>query len=149
MVKGSCFCGGVAFEVEKITFVRHCHRSRCRKESEAAFGTAAVAQPDHYRFVKGEESVRFYDYLPNGRRAFCGVYGGKAPLDSDLGQPHYPDPGRSPRWGPGRSTDPSHVRRVEGPLVRDQRQFAQVRQMGARLRAAFDSYCRLGAGEVL
>lgn len=33
MIRGSCFCGGIAFEFEKIMFMQHCHCSRCRKKS--------------------------------------------------------------------------------------------------------------------
>jgi len=80
MIRGSCFCGGIAFEVEKVMFMRHCHCSRCRKESGAAFATAAVARPAKFRFLKGEELVQTYHYPPDGSRAFCRVCGGKAPL---------------------------------------------------------------------
>jgi hypothetical protein len=88
MIRGSCFCGGIVFEVERVLFIRHCHCSRCRKESGSAFGTAAVAQPAEFRFVKGEELIRFYDYPPDGRRAFCGVCGSKAPLQLKFQDSH-------------------------------------------------------------
>jgi hypothetical protein len=80
MIRGSCFCAGIVFEVGKVMFMGYCHCSRCRKESGSAFGAVAVAQPSEFRFVKGEDLVKFYDYPPDGRRAFCGVCGSKAPL---------------------------------------------------------------------
>jgi hypothetical protein len=52
----------------------------CRKSTGGAFGTLALVRPDEFRFVKGEELVQFYEYPPNGRRAFCRVCGSKAPL---------------------------------------------------------------------
>lgn len=99
MIRGSCFCGGIAFEVEELVFMRHCHCSYCRKETGGAFGTMAVARPEKFRFVKGAELVQFYDYVPGrresgltpedaasmfpdiSRRAFCRLCGSRAPLE--------------------------------------------------------------------
>jgi hypothetical protein len=39
-----------------------------------------VVQPSEFRFTKREELVKFYNYPPDGRRAFCSVCGNKAPL---------------------------------------------------------------------
>jgi hypothetical protein len=88
MIKGSCFCGGIVFEVGKVMFMRYCHCSRCRKESGTAFGTAAVAQTSEFRFVTGADLVKFYDYPPDGRRAHCSVCGSKAPLQLKFQNTH-------------------------------------------------------------
>ncbi|HXX47901.1 MAG TPA: GFA family protein [Myxococcota bacterium] len=80
MIRGSCFCGGIAFEIERVAFLRHCHCSTCRKETGSAFGTLAVVRPQHFHWRRGEDLVRFYDYPPDGRRASCRVCGSKAPL---------------------------------------------------------------------
>jgi hypothetical protein len=88
MIRGSCFCAGIVFEVGTVMFMRYCHCSRCRKESGSAFGTVAVVQPSEFRFVKGEDLVKFYDYPPDGRRAFCSVCGSKAPLQLKFRDSH-------------------------------------------------------------
>src|SRR4029453_1442842 len=80
MIRGSCFCGGIAIEADRIALMRHCHCSTCRKETGSAFGTLAVVEPQHFRFVRGEELVQHYRYPPDGVRAFCRVCGSKAPL---------------------------------------------------------------------
>jgi hypothetical protein len=80
VVTGKCLCGGIAFEAERVAFMRHCHCSHCRKETGSAFGTLAVVEPQHFRFLKGADLVQYYDYPPDGRRAFCRVCGSKAPL---------------------------------------------------------------------
>jgi hypothetical protein len=80
MVRGSCFCGGIAIEIERVALMRHCHCSSCRKETGSAFGTLAVVEPQHFRFARGEELIQYYRYPPDGVRAFCRVCGSKAPL---------------------------------------------------------------------
>jgi len=80
MVKGSCLCGGIAFEADRVALMRHCHCSMCRKETGSAFGTLAVVRPHEFRFVRGEELIEHYRYPPDGVRAFCRVCGSKAPL---------------------------------------------------------------------
>lgn len=88
MIHGSCFCGGIEFEIGKVMFMRHCHYSRCRKETGAAFGTVAVVALDQFKFLKGEELVKTYHYPPNASRAFCSVCGSKAPLQLQFQDGH-------------------------------------------------------------
>jgi len=80
MVRGSCLCGGIRVEADRVALLRHCHCSMCRKETGSAFGTVAVVRPSDFRFVRGEELVQIYRYPPDGTRAFCRVCGSKAPL---------------------------------------------------------------------
>ena len=80
MIRGSCLCGGIRIEAQRIGLLRHCHCSNCRKETGSAFGTVAVVRPTEFRFVSGEELVQYYRYPPDGTRAFCRVCGSKAPL---------------------------------------------------------------------
>ena len=80
MIRGSCFCGGIQFEIERVSLLRHCHCSFCRKETGSAFGTLAVVRPEHFHWKQGEELVRLYRYPPDGVRASCSRCGGKAPL---------------------------------------------------------------------
>ena len=41
MTTGSCQCGGIKFEIEKVTALTHCHCSVCRKTTGASFATFA------------------------------------------------------------------------------------------------------------
>jgi hypothetical protein len=80
MIRGSCLCGGIRIEAQRVSLLRHCHCSSCRKETGSAFGTVAVVRPSDFRFVSGEDLVQHYRYPPDGTRAFCRVCGSKAPL---------------------------------------------------------------------
>jgi hypothetical protein len=89
VVRGSCLCSGVAFEMTgPPTTVRYCHCSRCRKARAAAHATNLVAPMEAVRFVRGEERVRIFK-LPEARffsQAFCADCGGKLPrLDPGRG----------------------------------------------------------------
>ena len=80
MIRGSCFCGALQFEIDQVSLLRHCHCSFCRKETGSAFGTLAVVRPEHFHWKQGEGLVKLYRYPPDGVRASCSVCGGKAPL---------------------------------------------------------------------
>ena len=80
MIRGSCLCGGIRIEAERVSLLRHCHCSNCRKETGSAFGTVAVVRPSYLRFERGGELVQHYEYPPDGTRAFCWVCGSKALL---------------------------------------------------------------------
>ena len=43
MLKGSCLCGGIRYEIDaELKAVSNCHCGQCRKASGAAFGTGAT-----------------------------------------------------------------------------------------------------------
>ncbi|MFW2438891.1 MAG: GFA family protein [Arenicellales bacterium] len=77
MVKGSCLCGAVEYEVELIADkVFNCHCSLCRKSHGAAFATQALVIAETLRFLKGEELLSEYQGR-RGVRAFCSSCGSK------------------------------------------------------------------------
>ncbi len=77
MVRGSCLCGAVEYEVELIPDkVFNCHCSLCRKSHGAAFATQAFAKAETLRFLKGEELLSEYQGR-RGIRAFCSSCGSK------------------------------------------------------------------------
>jgi hypothetical protein len=39
MIKGSCACGGIRFEIEAVRSLTHCHCTICRKLTGAGFAT--------------------------------------------------------------------------------------------------------------
>lgn len=71
MLKGSCLCGAVAFEVEALPGkVFNCHCSQCRKSHGAAFATQAFARGETLRFIRGEDDLTAYTGH-GGVRVFC------------------------------------------------------------------------------
>src|SRR5947207_5237729 len=84
---GSCLCGWVRYEAEgELTAMHHCHCSRCRKHSGAAFVTDGFVAASGFRWLSGDDALRSYR-VPgwSGTRVFCGTCG------SSLG-------GRDDRW---------------------------------------------------
>lgn len=79
MIKGSCACGGIKFEVEKVLALTTCHCSICRKLSGSAFGTYAHVAKKDFRLVSGEELMTGYESTPGSTRKFCKVCGSSAP----------------------------------------------------------------------
>jgi len=77
MVKGSCLCGEVQFEVELIPEkVYSCHCSICQRSHGAAFVTLALADGNSLKFIKGEENLTDY-FSGGGFRAFCSKCGSR------------------------------------------------------------------------
>jgi hypothetical protein len=79
MITGSCFCGGVRYEVTRVAIMSHCHCPICRKTTGAAFATWAHVEADCFRFVCGEELIgKHLDENGMGRE-FCRECGSPAP----------------------------------------------------------------------
>jgi hypothetical protein len=106
-IKGSCLCGGVAFEMTGTPVrVLHCHCSRCRKVRGTAHATNMVVPLDGVRFVRGEDLLTAYK-APEAKRfghVFCRVCGSSMPrFDEALGFAIVPmgsfddDPGMRPQ----------------------------------------------------
>jgi hypothetical protein len=76
--RGSCLCGGVAFEIEgRIELIRNCHCSRCRKARGAAHASNIFVDPTRFRIVRGEERIASFA-VPGAKRfkhCFCRVCG--------------------------------------------------------------------------
>jgi hypothetical protein len=75
-VKGSCLCGGIAFEINgPLSDPLNCHCSMCRKAHGAAFRSRAGVATADFRFLKGEELLKFYESSPGTHRGFCQICG--------------------------------------------------------------------------
>jgi len=106
MVRGSCLCGGIRFEVDCVPVLHSCHCTKCRKAHGTAFRTAATVPADTFRFLAGEDLVTVWRDAPQGyAAAFCRVCGSNAPSVSEaLGLAFVPaglfdeDPGARPRF---------------------------------------------------
>jgi hypothetical protein len=85
MITGSCLCGGVRWEFERLRGdFEICHCSRCRKSSGSAFLPMLGVDPAGFRFAAGAELVRSYEAPilrspPAFRTNFCSLCGSPAP----------------------------------------------------------------------
>ena len=76
MLRGSCLCGGVRYEVSgRLAGVLNCHCSMCRKAHGAAFRSRASVKAADFKWVQGEELVTYYESSPGNHRGFCRVCG--------------------------------------------------------------------------
>jgi hypothetical protein len=79
MIRGSCACGAIRFEIDEVRALTHCHCTNCRKLTGAAFATYAHVDADKFRFVSGEDMTVDYESSPGSFRKRCRVCGCLAP----------------------------------------------------------------------
>jgi hypothetical protein len=81
MIKGSCLCGGIHFEIDEefIYMMNNCHCESCRKVSASAYGTFVQVPGAHFRWLEGRELISLYESSPGNHRAFCSVCGSNMP----------------------------------------------------------------------
>jgi len=76
MIKGSCLCGTVRYEVRgALGPASHCHCSMCRKAHGAAFGTYARVRRNDFVLLSGAQDIVSYQSSPEVARTFCGRCG--------------------------------------------------------------------------
>ena len=76
MLRGSCLCGGVRYEVSgPLSYPLNCHCSMCRKAHGAAFRSRARVKADDFRWTQGAELVTYYESSPGNHRGFCRLCG--------------------------------------------------------------------------
>ncbi len=85
MIKGSCLCGGVRFEIDKAAGpFELCHCRRCRKVSGSAFIAGLGVRGRDFRLTSGAELIATYDAPilrepPAYRSSFCSRCGSPVP----------------------------------------------------------------------
>jgi hypothetical protein len=85
MIQGSCLCGDVSFEIERLVGpFELCHCQRCRKVSGSAFMAGVGVRREHFRFTRGRELIKTYEAPilrepPAYRVAFCPRCGSPVP----------------------------------------------------------------------
>lgn len=90
MIRGSCLCGAVSFQIDRATGpFELCHCTRCRKASGSAYLAGIVVRVADFRFIRGREHITVFelpvrDRPPGYRRPFCRFCGSPVPE---------PDPG--------------------------------------------------------
>lgn len=80
MIRSRCLCGEVAWEIDGLDLMSHCHCSRCRKTHGTAFATYAAGPLDRFRLTGREHIVRWQS-SPGLFRTFCGRCGSVVPGD--------------------------------------------------------------------
>ncbi|HEX7013808.1 MAG TPA: GFA family protein [Steroidobacteraceae bacterium] len=78
---GSCLCGTVRYELSgpHRAFV-HCHCSICRKHHGSLFSSNVAVDPEHLRWLEGEDSIVRYRSSKALERAFCRHCGSIVPI---------------------------------------------------------------------
>jgi hypothetical protein len=86
MIKGSCLCGEVVFEMEEpLSDIELCHCQKCKKAYGAPFAATLYCAKSGFRWTRGEARVRTYDAPieespPAYRHSFCVTCGSALPL---------------------------------------------------------------------
>jgi hypothetical protein len=77
MLKGSCACGRVRYEIRGglVGPLTHCHCWRCRKHSGASFGTTAGVNAADFHVTLGDDLLSSWESSPDVRRFFAGCCG--------------------------------------------------------------------------
>jgi hypothetical protein len=72
MLKGSCLCGGIRYEVDAaLTQIALCHCALCRKASGSAFAANAPVPRLAFRMMAGAALLKAHESSPGKRRWFC------------------------------------------------------------------------------
>jgi hypothetical protein len=72
MIRGSCLCGGVKYEISgSLEGALNCHCSMCRKAQGSAFRSRARVRAADFKFVAGENLLTFFESSPGNHRGFC------------------------------------------------------------------------------
>lgn len=72
MVKGSCLCGDIRFEITgEIKNIIYCHCSKCRKAQGSAFATNGNLEEKFFNIVSGKENLTEYEVSQGDFKYFC------------------------------------------------------------------------------
>jgi hypothetical protein len=75
MIKGSCLCGAVSFEIQgPLNTARYCHCANCRKFSGTGDAAWALAQTSQITIAPAVPAVTKFN-SGGGLRVFCAVCG--------------------------------------------------------------------------
>lgn len=87
MLRGSCLCGGVRFEIDgKVSPVGQCHCSLCRKVSGTTGNAALLTASRSFRWVAGQELAQVYARPSGFRSVFCRICGSPMPVHQESGK---------------------------------------------------------------
>jgi len=76
MLRGSCLCGGIRYEITgELEQPLNCHCSMCRKATGAAFRSRARVSATAFRWLAGDRLLSRYESSSGHVRTFCRVCG--------------------------------------------------------------------------
>ena len=79
-LKGSCLCGGIAFEIHgEVAGVARCHCSLCRKLSGTNATATVFVTAEQLVWLKGKEQIQDYQRPSGYGTSFYRVCGSPAP----------------------------------------------------------------------
>lgn len=82
-ITGGCLRGAIRYEARgDAVWPHHCHCSRCRKASGAAFASTVFVPEGAFAYMKGEEHLRRFE-VPEAEtcnHVFCGRCGSTLPF---------------------------------------------------------------------
>lgn len=104
MVRGSCLCGAVAFEVDEggVAATVGCYCVNCRKVSGSQFGVYLQVRAGAFRWRAGQDHIETFESSPGNLRGRCRTCGSIAPIATAYGAVRVPggaldeDPGVRP-----------------------------------------------------
>jgi hypothetical protein len=77
MVKGSCFCGTVRFELDgEPVAMGYCHCESCRHWSASPVNAFTLWKPDSVRVTAGADRIGTFSKTPRSDRKWCKACGG-------------------------------------------------------------------------
>ena len=72
MLRGSCLCGTVAYEIRAAPLIMYyCHCGTCRKATGSSFATNIAVSTKDFAIVSGREALAAFESSPNKHRYFC------------------------------------------------------------------------------
>jgi hypothetical protein len=111
MIRGSCLCGGVRFEIARaVGPFDLCHCARCRKVSGSAYRAWLGVRREDFRFLQGEDLIRIYERPvsespPPYDSSFCSRCGSAVPNPSKAAEPWFEIPAGALDDDPGIEPD--------------------------------------------
>jgi hypothetical protein len=74
--EGKLFMCAVEYEIDSIDMpIGHCHCRTCRKAHAAPFAPTAGVICEHFRWLKAQDKLSFFESSPGKLRHFCSVCG--------------------------------------------------------------------------
>jgi hypothetical protein len=76
MMQGSCWCGGVRFQVEgPLVNLRYCHCTNCKRISGGVGTASGRARTENITVLEGRDSIETFQPREGAAKSFCRVCG--------------------------------------------------------------------------
>ena len=118
LLVGRCQCGAVRYRVsDMFLYAANCHCSRCRAATGSAFKAFAGIEREKFEIVEGMDNLLVFgeDDLNDTRCGACGSLLFSVVRNGDYVHVAMGSLVDNPSY----STDRAHLRRLQGPVVRD------------------------------